>query len=349
MRLTYYHSVDGLRGVTALMIVAGHFFSLKGSLNSAVLQSVFDFFGTGVSLFFLLSGFFITRILLKSLGSESYFKNFYVRRALRIFPLYYFALAAYYIIPMFFDIGFQYSTLFSKQAYYYFFLQNLAITFSWGASGPHHFWSLAVQEHFYLFWPAIIYFFYGATGRKLIYASAFLLFLPLLVRYFMLLRGYSINHFTLTRLDQLVWGGLLAILERNKVLTKKNLKYFVACIITGFALIILIYIKLSPFYIELFKHDVLGILYSGVIGYCVINENSGVITKIIKQKPLKYLGKISLGIYVWHVLIIFLMRGHITGYSIFNFLILVGLTTLLASMSYYWLEKPFLQLKKRFV
>ena len=350
MRLTYYHSVDGLRGVTALMIVAGHFFTLKRSLNSTTLHSVFEFFGTGVSLFFLLSGFFITRILLKSFGSENYFKNFYVRRALRIFPLFYFALAIYYIIPRFFDIGFQYSTSFKNQAYYYFFLQNLAKTFSWNASGPHHFWSLAVQEHFYLFWPAIIYFFYKATGKKLLYVSAFLLFLPLLVRYFMLLKGYNINHFTFTRLDQLVLGGILAILERNKVLTNKNLKYFIICIITGLAFTILIYSKFSSFYVELFKHNVLGILYFGVIGYCIINENNSFFTKMIKQKPLKYLGKISLGIYVWHVLIIFFINsGRTTGYSIFDFLILVGLTTLLASMSYYWLEKPFLQLKKRFV
>ncbi|HRN55975.1 MAG TPA: acyltransferase [Agriterribacter sp.] len=350
MRLTYYHSVDGLRGVTALMIISEHFFTLERCMNSVALRSVFHFFGTGLSLFFLLSGFFITRILLKSLSSEHYFKNFYVRRALRIFPLFYVALAVYYIIPRFFDIGFQYSTSFGSQAYYYFFLQNLAITFSWNASGPHHFWSLALQEHFYLFWPAIIYVFYKTTGRRLLYVSVLLLLLPLLVRYFMISKGYSINYFTFARLDQLTLGGILAILEKNKVLNQKNLKYFIICIVGGLALTLFAQFKLPSFYFELFKHNVLGILYFGVIGYCVINENNGFFTTVMKQRPIKYLGKISLGMYVWHVLIIFFINsGRSTGYSVIDFLILVGLTVLIASMSYYWLEKPFLQLKKRFV
>ncbi|HRO44912.1 acyltransferase [Agriterribacter sp.] len=350
MRLTYYHSVDGLRGVTALMIIAGHFFTLKRSMNSVALHSIFEFCGTGVSLFFLLSGFFITRILLKSLGSEHYFKNFYVRRALRIFPLYYFALAVYYITSRIFGIGFQYSASSGSQAYYYFFLQNIANTFSWKASGPYHFWSLALQEHFYLFWPAIVYFFYKTTGRRLLFVSVLLLLLPLLVRYFMLLKGYSINHFTFARLDQLALGGILAILEKNKVLTQKNLKYFIICIVSGLALTAFAQLKLSSFYFELLKHNILGVLYFGVIGYCVINENNGFLTKAIKQKPLMYLGKISLGMYVWHVLVVFFINhGSSTGYSLFDFLILVGITTLLASMSYYWLEKPFLQLKNRFV
>src|SRR5690606_22476703 len=179
----------------------------ENSFNSALFYKIAKFGNSGVSLFFVLSGFVITRILLNSVNSNRYFKAFYIRRTIRIFPLYYLALICYYYLPHLLSSLYQFSSLFSQQIYYYTYLQNFARTFNWNSSGPIHFWTLSVEEHFYLLWPALVYFGYRFKQNWLIYLSGLLLLLPLLLRFYMLSSGYAIEFFTFTRLDQLVLGG----------------------------------------------------------------------------------------------------------------------------------------------
>ena len=122
---------------------------------------------TGVTLFFVLSGFLITRILLSTKNQDNYFSAFYARRALRIFPLYYLFLAIYFFINPFIH-GEQIIPA-SKQWYYWVYLQNFALTFNWDSAGPMHYWSLGVEEHFYLFWPVLVYFVDTKHISKVIY------------------------------------------------------------------------------------------------------------------------------------------------------------------------------------
>ncbi len=151
MKLIYYKNLDGIRAIAALMVMFFHFFaSIKiNTPTLSVLLKLSIFGQTGVTLFFVLSGFLITRILISTKHNTDYFKNFYLRRTLRIFPLYYlFLLIYYYIYPLIFNTGF---TPIKDQLYFYAYIQNFAETFHWTANGPNHFWSLAVEEHFYLF------------------------------------------------------------------------------------------------------------------------------------------------------------------------------------------------------
>ena len=160
MEIKYFKNLDGIRAIAVLMVMLSHFLTpLHSKFN--ILQQLLNkssMLGQlGVSLFFVLSGFLITRILLNTKEKKQYFKNFYVRRILRIFPLYYlFLILFYYIFPFILDTEIP---KFSQQLYYFTYLQNFAITFKWDSVGPIHFWSLAVEEHFYIFWPFIIYFF----------------------------------------------------------------------------------------------------------------------------------------------------------------------------------------------
>ncbi len=101
-KIKYYYNLDGLRALAAFGVVIAHFFTPSNLGNHAFLLKITALGNTGVSLFFVLSGFVITRILLQSVESSSYFKTFYIRRTLRIFPLYYFALACYYVLPVLF-------------------------------------------------------------------------------------------------------------------------------------------------------------------------------------------------------------------------------------------------------
>ncbi len=105
MSLKYYHNLDGVRGVASLMVVVFHYFTYPNSnylTDIALYQKITEFGQHGVSWFFLLSGFVITRILINTRGRNNYFRQFYRNRVLRILPLYYLFLFIYYNYPFFF-------------------------------------------------------------------------------------------------------------------------------------------------------------------------------------------------------------------------------------------------------
>ncbi|MBK8952143.1 MAG: acyltransferase [Chitinophagaceae bacterium] len=116
------------------------------------------FFGwLGVDLFFVLSGFLITNILLNTVGRTGYLKNFYLRRILRIFPLYYLALVLFILITPFFFSTPDFSYYSENQFFLWTYLQNWLYIFRiTDATSLHHLWSLAVEEQFYLLWPITI-------------------------------------------------------------------------------------------------------------------------------------------------------------------------------------------------
>lgn len=348
MKLVYFKSLDGLRTVAALMVIGSHFFNLERSFNSALFYKIMKFGNSGVSLFFVLSGFVITRILLNSVNSKSYFKTFYIRRTIRIFPLYYFALICYYYLPHLLSSLHQFSPSFDQQFYYYTYLQNFARTFNWNSSGPIHFWSLAVEEHFYLLWPAIVWIFYRSKKERLLYVSGFLLLMSLVLRFYMLSEGYSIDFFTFTRLDQLVLGGILAILERENLLSIKYKNIYISCFIAGIVFFIFCSV-FNIFYQDLFKHNALGLLYFGVIALCLIYEDKGMGTRFLKLPFMQYLGTISYGIYVWHALALNIVDQYfITHRILLDLFLVVTVTVIISSISYWILEKPFLNLKRFF-
>ena len=150
---TYYPALDVLRGIAILLVFFYHNFSFL---------QVFEFGWIGVDLFFVLSGFLITDILLSSQGGRNFFRNFYARRFLRIFPLYYITLIAFFLLaPYVFsqqnaDVVTYYNT---NQLWFWSHLQNWLFVNKGMSSSPmlSHFWSLAVEEQFYLFWPLIIF------------------------------------------------------------------------------------------------------------------------------------------------------------------------------------------------
>lgn len=159
MKVNYLKPLDGIRAIAALMVMFFHFFGsvaastplLAAIKKGAVLGQ------TGVSLFFVLSGFLITRILISTKDSPRYFYNFYLRRTVRIFPLYYLFLVIYYFIrPLLIPEATVPSA--GEQAYYWLYLQDFSETFDWLAKGPSHYWSLAIEEHFYMFWPLLVFF-----------------------------------------------------------------------------------------------------------------------------------------------------------------------------------------------
>lgn len=349
MKLKYYHNLDGVRGIAALMVVVFHFFTYPNSsyLEKLILfQKITEFGQHGVSLFFVLSGFVITRILINTRNDQEYFKTFYKRRILRILPLYYLFLFVYYIFtPSLTDTDW---IDFNFQLPFYFYLQNLTEILNIKALGPGHYWSLAVEEHFYLLWPLAIFIVKPKNTGRLIGMSILLIFI---LKYFMLINNYSINVLTFTRIDQILIGAFLAVLEKNGFFLKNNSQtrmLLIGLSIIPFAILIYVFSPAFPFLKEMSKYFILGMLFFCILGYLIASNSENIFNKYLSGSLLQYLGRISYGIYVWHILVLLILnKFFISQVLVVDILITIILTIFIAHLSYYYFEKKFIIFKDR--
>jgi peptidoglycan/LPS O-acetylase OafA/YrhL len=158
---THVPALDGIRGIAILLVMFCHFTLYGGMQPACTLDKLYYRVAlagwVGVDLFFVLSGYLITGILLDTKGGEYFFRNFYIRRALRIFPLYYgFLLLFFVILPLTMPTSESLRLLHRDQGWYWGYLANVLIAFEGWTPVPGtvgHLWSLAVEEQFYLIWP----------------------------------------------------------------------------------------------------------------------------------------------------------------------------------------------------
>jgi peptidoglycan/LPS O-acetylase OafA/YrhL len=214
-------ALDGLRGIAILLVMFYHYF-----LGSEHHQPLINWLllvpqcgWMGVDLFFVLSGFLITGILLRVKGRPHYFRDFYMRRTLRIFPLYYGVLLLMFgggmLIPALNTPAFR--QVADVQIWLWLYLSNVynALTGQLAFVGDwleaNHFWSLAIEEQFYLVWPTVVLL---CSRRALAWVCVVLIAGALLLRTTAALAGANaifLNEFTFCRIDTLVLGGLLAV------------------------------------------------------------------------------------------------------------------------------------------
>ena len=302
---------------------------------------------TGVTLFFVLSGFLITRILINTKDSPGYFKNFYLRRTLRIFPLYYLFLIIYFFIAPFFLHLERFN--FENEFYYFSYLQGFARTFGWDVAGPNHFWSLAVEEHFYLFWPFVIFL---ASKKNIAKFILGIIVLTIVVRSLLLSNNYSVFLFTFTRIDSLAIGAILALMEIKNYFKSSNLKYFVGMLGGLVLLTLFTWFALSGEgndYVQNFRYLLLSLLYFSLIGSLLSIPKEHFINSALTTKFLQYTGKISYGLYVYHPLVfMFCAQYFWTESLLLNFFLGTLLSYLIAGLSFAYFESQFLKLKKYF-
>jgi peptidoglycan/LPS O-acetylase OafA/YrhL len=354
---SHYPALDGLRGIAILLVVFYHNF---GFIN-------YFFFGwLGVDLFFVLSGFLITDILLKTRNSPHYLKNFYLRRILRIFPLYYITLIFFLLfLPNFSPNILNLNYYLQKQAWFWTYLQNWLFIFrppSAGAASLHHLWSLAVEEQFYLLWPFIILLF--KKQKAIIFLLIAVLMAVITLRF--LLWTYQIenlayfNLYTFSRIDGICIGGLLAVLRvvNHRVVNR----YFTLIILALAALNFAFYFfnKQNQFsypYLAISGYTTFAIIFGLLVNEGVERQDTA-ISKILAFKPFQFFGTISYGLYIFHwPLYLMMARAFKTwlhpadiaiNYSIIVSLFATALSILLAWLSFHFFEKRFLALKKSF-
>ena len=222
--LSHLPALDGLRGLAIMLVLAHNFatVALPSTLTGRVVEFALDIGWIGVQLFFVLSGFLITRILLQTQESPNYFSAFFGRRVLRIFPLYYGALfVAFVVFPL---LGWSSSGLAHDQAHQvwlWLYLSNWSQLLNFESHVFPHFWSLAIEEQFYLLWPLLLY---RCSARQVVGLCLTIALVSPAVRVAMLSQGAdpgSVYTYTVCRMDALVFGAAVAALLRLPGLSER--------------------------------------------------------------------------------------------------------------------------------
>jgi peptidoglycan/LPS O-acetylase OafA/YrhL len=357
-------ALDGIRGVAAGMIFVYHY---GGGAQSSFLPlraigNLLHFGWIGVSLFFVLSGFLISGILWDGYQKSGWWRRFYVRRSLRIFPLYYLAIAI--AAGFWIAVGTPISHL-SELWVYVLYLRDVPNL----PSGPSmlptsielgHFWSLAIEEQFYLFWPFVLALAAGKRlGAKRLILILWLVSLAFRVAMLGLHNPEWGSHFLVGRAGELFAGAYLAMVIRGDALERQRL-FRALPYIFGSSLVLLALLSIfSPSY-EISSVwwascglALLSICFASMIGLAL---RPGIIQFLFQTSVLRWLGKISYGIYVYHLLFrhgYIWLTDHIAPNASYNghlallFAIALASTLIIASLSFYTYESAFLRLKER--
>jgi peptidoglycan/LPS O-acetylase OafA/YrhL len=352
----YYPVLDGIRGCAILLVIFYHNF---GFIN-------YFFFGwLGVDLFFVLSGYLITDILLKTLGTKNYLRNFYMRRILRIFPLYYLSLIFFLlIIPNIPNIPINFSYYIQNQLWLWTYLQNWLFIFKTTntTNALHHFWSLAVEEQFYLLWPLAI-----LIVRKikyLLWLMLALLIAVITIRYFIWI--YKIedlayfNLYTFTRIDGICIGCILSLVQQINFSLLKKYTSTIVFILAGLNFIFYFVnsrYKFSFPYLAIVGYTTFAVLFALLIHEAVSNETR-IINFIFNNRFLKFFGKISYGLYIYHwplylLLAPYIIRWSQTNMKNFSSQIIASVTATIVAVvisfiSFRYFETIFLKWKNRY-
>jgi peptidoglycan/LPS O-acetylase OafA/YrhL len=337
-----FPQLDAVRGMAILLVMLHNIGEKYPSFH---LQYLFRNGWMGVDLFFVLSGFLITGILVDTKQTKSYFKNFYVRRCLRIWPLYYSLLIFMFVLLPYLRPS-QAQSIFEKSSPWWafpLFLQNFLIPISTNAAGPLGVtWSLAIEEQFYVVWPVVVRF----CSRTQLYgiAIAELCISPLL-RFYLSLHHVHLYTNVFSRLDGLMAGALLALIVRSETFVPSRfiqLAWFSFFIATPLAFVSE---ALHAGWI-VFSWTAVA---SAALVYLSLFSTQKWLQVIFKNKFMVYTGIISYGLYLLHKIPIGLVESfRLDRYPILALLLIVLTAYALAALSWNLLEKPFLKLKRYF-
>ncbi|MBK9241628.1 MAG: acyltransferase [Acidobacteria bacterium] len=366
----YIPELDGLRAIAILLVIVFHSRTIADAATDGqqFFMRLAETGWVGVDLFFVLSGFLITGILIDTAGRPGYFRSFYIRRVLRIFPLYYAALAAFAIGFHVFGIERLAPVSTTAEVAHWVYLQNWLPLFGVDWTRPlAHFWSLGVEEQFYLCWPALVLLFArrGRVAQLCIGTIAF----AVVMRVVFWWAGVSEagNFATVTRIDTLAIGGYLACLQRGTGWARlapdasRGLGPWLPAVLVASALMTLgvalwggSFFRPTNPHIFLFGYLPLAILFGATVAFALVAGQTSLWRRLLRCRPLTEIGKISYGIYVIHWPLVLALQpiwpesvgGFWVRQATFLLVILAGSFTL-AALSFALFESRFLNLKDR--
>lgn len=361
-RQDYWPQLDALRFFAVFAVMVTHNWHPR---RLPWLLGDLDWAGLGVRLFFVLSGFLITGILVNCRNlsdTESqpkifFVRQFYARRFLRIFPIYYLTLAVALAtnVPGARDV---WGWLATYTTNIYITVNNVWI----GRMG--HLWSLAVEEHFYLFWPWLVLF---APRKWLIPAMLTGILVGPVYRLFAYLNfpfdvgamDFKAGTFTFGSLDSLGVGALLALVWNSGIQNATLQRYLTRLILPVGVTLYLVSLLFYHDRVEPALFFVVGDLAAALVFAWLVSSAAvgftGLVGRVLEFRPFSYLGKISYGIYVYHNLtplalvpLLALFGIQLQVPSMTNFLLSTLLTIAIAALSWHLLELPINNLKRHF-
>jgi peptidoglycan/LPS O-acetylase OafA/YrhL len=356
---TNHKNLDGLRAIGILIVLAKHF--LGDFIN-------LQFCWIAIDLLFALSGLLITGILIETKEDSRYFKKFYMRRILRIFPIYYLLILGFTFF-IFFITKHPGDFSYYKQhlVFFYTYTQNWCYIFYGIPSEGHlnHTWSLAIDEQIYIFWPLLIWL--CRSQKQLIILCAGLLLFSCCFRV-----GYNLYltnrtsihpfpyfHHTLCRMDSFGAGALLYCLLKFKAHWLTKNKMLILSLITFILFLVFIFLDRSAdftgYFMRNFGITLIGVHFTSWLYFGII-KSSNWLNSMWGNKRLIYIGKISYSLYVYHWFLLILLLPKINQWltelgfhSLFTaFMICLLVTFAISILSYEFLEKPIVKIKRKF-
>ncbi len=360
-------SLDGYRGIAFLLVFLRHY-TLTRHSHSPILLGIMNVSAVGwagVDLFFVLSGFLITGILLDTRTEPHYFRNFIIRRALRIFPLYYGVLFVMLALTPLLHLQWH-----RGHIAYFFYLGNVAANINPNLEAvlPYfsllHLWSLSLEEQFYLLWPLVIYF-AATSSRRVIRLCLGLSVFALLARIALLHwlpEGRAVEWCSAelpTRMDGLLYGAIAAVLVRQfpieRLVPKARWLFFGSA-----AALSVLFFRIGPNFnnsiTTLVGYPLLALFFASLLVLAL--DQKSLFAKFGNISPLRFLGRYSYGLYVYHLIAGFALayllvwlqqKTHsvVVGGVLFTLIVFFG-SLGMAIASYELFERRFLRLKRHF-
>jgi peptidoglycan/LPS O-acetylase OafA/YrhL len=361
-------ALDGLRALAILLVIPHNvylFDTIRGWL--VPFAWIANAGWIGVQLFFVLSGFLITRNLLDSRGAPNYYSAFFGRRILRIFPLYFLVLTFFLaVLPQLVDLPANIRDSYANQVWLWLFLSNWAQPFGKEVYWFPHFWSLAVEEQFYFVWPLIIA---TVSTRRLVPVCVTIMLAALLIRIGMSEAGAKpemLYMFTVCRMDALACGALAAVLAGSPVLLRL-VREHADWLLVGVLLVLMAGTAFTHSYtaydaatltagqtlLALCTTLTLLVLVAGSRGPIATWVNA-----LLSLSPLRSVGRVSYAMYIFHLpvatafvhpLLLPSLKKLGSGFPVWYALVNIVCSYAVALASYHLLEKHFLRAKRYFV
>ena len=365
----YFPGINGLRFIAALAVIITHIELMKHKLGYANIWEnplVHNLGVIGVSFFFVLSGFLITYLMLAEKKRFNFFsiKKFYLRRILRIWPLYFLIFSlGFFVLPYFTYVPFFSEKLshnfLANMIFYILILPNFAFSIFSAVPLIGQTWSIGVEEQFYLIWPIFFRVFKNFDFKLLINFILFWLFFKLLI--LLTVNYYDMEwllvlkkNLSMLKFENMIIGAMGALLL---IENKANiLKFIYNKIILVFSIL---GIFISIYIIPDFFNDAIHILHSVFFLIILLNVSSNPESLInLENKVFNFLGRISYGIYMYHLVVIYFVIKLLEYFSFFNeyfilssillYFFSIIISCLIAYISYELFEKKFLRLKAKY-
>ncbi len=306
-------ALDGVRGLAICLVLMLHQTIYHVTENSSLIDRLFMPIASmgwmGVDLFFVLSGFLITGILLDSKSHPRYFQSFYARRSLRIFPLYYAVVFFSFVVLPHLHLSKQahFERTAGSEIWYWVYLSNFSI--AWHGKYLHPVmdvsWSLAIEEQFYLLWPLVVFLF---NRRALVRICLGLVVAALVVRIIMEIHGYGevrINVVTPARMDSLAMGALVALLARDGGLGRwrRSATLVGLTSVLAFAAIAVAggYADVRNPWVRVAGYLFTSAAFSALIVHAAQAETNGWVRRFFENRVLRTFGKYSYALYLFHL------------------------------------------------